>query len=89
MAPAHRLSGGVNWVGEQHPDFSNACTMPSYTTLDARYAYKLKAAELSLGVSNLTDRKYYSQAFRCTAGTTAAIYPEAGRAFTAALRVNF
>lgn len=89
MAPAHRLSGGVNWVGEQHPDFSNACTMPSYTTLDARYAYKFKNAELSLGVSNLTDRKYYSQAFRCTAGTTSAIYPEAGRAFTAALRVNF
>jgi iron complex outermembrane receptor protein len=89
MAPAHRLSGGVNWVGEQHPDFSNACSMPSYTTLDARYAYKFKNAELSLGVGNLTDRKYYAQAFRCTSGVTASIYPEAGRTFTAALRVNF
>ncbi len=89
MDPAHRLSGGINWVSEQHPDFSNACTMPAYTTLDVRYAYKFKNAELSLGVSNLTDRKYYSQAFLCTAGTTSAIYPEAGRAFTAALRVNF
>jgi iron complex outermembrane receptor protein len=89
MDPAHRLSGGINWVSEQHPDFSNACTMPAYTTLDVRYAYKFKNAELSLGVSNLTDRKYYSQAFGCTGGTTSAIYPEAGRAFTVALRMNF
>lgn len=89
LAAAHRLSGGVNWVGEQHPDFANACTMPSYTTLDARYAYKFKNAELSLGISNLTGHKYYSQAFRCSSGTTSAIYPEAGRAVTAALRVNF
>lgn len=89
LAAAHRLSGGVNWVGEQHPDFANACTMPSYSTLGARYAYKFKNAELSLGISNLTGHKYYSQAFRCSSGTTSAIYPEAGRAVTAALRVSF
>jgi iron complex outermembrane receptor protein len=89
MAPAHRLSGGVNWIGEQHPDFSNSCRMPAYTTLDARYSYKLKNAELSLGVGNLTDRKYYSQAFGCASGVTSSIYPEAGRMFTAGLRVNF
>lgn len=89
VAAAHRLSGGVNWVAKQHPDFSNACTIPAYATADARYAYKFKNAEFSLGVSNLTDRKYYSQAFSCTAGVTSSIYPEAGRVFTAAVRVNF
>ena len=89
LADAHKLSGGINWVGEQHPDFSNACTMSAYTTLDARYAYKFKNAELSLGVGNLADRKYYTQAFSCAAGVVSGIYPEAGRTFTAALRVNF
>ena len=89
LTAAHRLSGGVNWVGGQHPDFSNACAMPAHTTLDARYAYTFKNAELSLGVGNLTDRKYYSQAFKCAAGVVSGIYPEAGRTFTAALRVSF
>ena len=89
LAAAHKLSGGVNWVGEQHPDFANACTMSAYTTLDARYAYKFRNAELSLGIGNLTDKKYYTQAYGCTAGVVSAIYPEAGRTFTAALRVSF
>ncbi|QJW83188.1 TonB-dependent receptor [Ramlibacter terrae] len=53
----HRLSGGVNWVSSQHPDFANACSMPSYTTADLRYAYQWKQAEFALGVSNLFDRK--------------------------------
>lgn len=88
-AAAHRLSGGLNWVAQQRPDFANACTMPAYTTVDARYAYKFKNAVFSLGVSNLMDRKYYTQAFSCTGGVTSSIYPEAGRAFTAALRMNF
>lgn len=89
VAAAHRLGGGVNWVAKQHPDFANACTMPAYATAHARYAYKLKNAEFSLGVANLTDRKFYSQAFSCAAGVTGSIYPEAGRAVTAAVRVTF
>jgi iron complex outermembrane receptor protein len=44
---------------------------------------------MSLGVSNLLDAKYYTQAFTCNAGVTNGIYPEAGRAVTAALRVKF
>jgi iron complex outermembrane recepter protein len=87
--PAHRLSGGVNWVSSQHPDFNNACTMPAYTTVDARYAYQWRQVELSLGVTNLLDKKYFTQAFGCAAGVTTSIYPEAGRAFTAAARINF
>jgi iron complex outermembrane recepter protein len=85
----HRLTGGLNWVSSQNPDFDNQCRMPSYTTADVRYAYTWRQAELSFGVANLTDRKFYTQAFGCASGVTTAIYPEAGRALTAALRVKF
>jgi iron complex outermembrane receptor protein len=88
-AAAHRVSGGVNWVSSQHPDFANACTMPSYATADLRYAYEWHKLELSLGVANLFDRRYFTQAFGCASGTTTSIYPEAGRAFTAAARFTF
>ncbi len=85
----HRLSGGVNFVGSQHPDFANVCRMPAYTTADARYAVQVKNMELSFGVNNLFDRDFYTQAFGCAGGQTTSIYPEAGRTFTAALRVSF
>lgn len=86
----HRVSGGVNWVAAQHADFDNRCRIPSYTTADARYAWQFHPqAEVALGVSNLFDRKYYTQAFGCAAGQTTSIYPEAGRQVTASLRVRF
>ncbi len=88
-APGHRLSGGVNWVSSQHPDFDNACSVPAYATADVRYAYQWQQLELSLGVANLSDKKYYTQAFGCAGGVTSSIYPEAGRAVTAAVRVRF
>jgi iron complex outermembrane receptor protein len=88
--PGHRLNGGLNWVSSQNPDFANLCTMPAYTTVDARYAYQYKNAEFALGINNLTDSKYYTQAFDCSkAGVTESIYPEAGRTFTASVRVRF
>ena len=43
----------------------------------------------AVGVSNLTDSKYYTQAFSCSAGVVYSIYPEAGRAVTASLRLHF
>jgi iron complex outermembrane receptor protein len=86
----HRLSGGVNWVSSQHPDYRNACTIPAYLTADARYAWQvLRNTELGVGVTNLFDRKFYTQAFGCSGGQTGSIYPEAGRQFTASLRVQF
>lgn len=86
----HRLSGGLNWVSSQHPDFANRCRIPSYATADARYAWRFHPrAELAVGVANLFDRKFYTQAFGCLGGQTTAIYPEAGRQFTASLRVDF
>jgi iron complex outermembrane receptor protein len=88
-AAGHHLSGGVNWVSSQHPDFANTCTMPAYTTADLRYAYQWRNAEFSLGATNLFDRKHFTQAFACVAGQPSAIYPEPGRAVTAAVRMKF
>ena len=88
-APTHSVNAGVVWVSSQNVDFNNACRVPGYATADARYAYQFRNVELSLGVSNLFNAKYYTQAFDCVAGVTNGIYPEAGRAVTAALRVSF
>ncbi len=85
----HTVTGGVNWVSSQHPDLANACIMPSYTTADVRYAVRWQRAEFALGVSNLFDRKFYTQAFGCAGDAVTSIYPEPGRAFTASVRVDF
>ena len=87
--PNHLISGGVKWVSSQYPDFANQCSIPSYTTTDARYAYQWQKVELSLAVTNLSNHKFYTQAFRCDAGAVNSIYPEPGRAVIAALRVKF
>lgn len=88
-APGHRIDAGVNLVASQSPDFSNACKMPSYTTADLRYAYRWSLAELAIGVNNLTNTKYYTQAFSCVNGAVSSIYPEAGRAITASVRLQY
>jgi iron complex outermembrane receptor protein len=86
----HRLNAGVNWVSSQHPDFNNACRMPAYVTADARYAWQFQRnAELALAVTNLFDRKFYTQAFGCAGGQTTSIYPEPGRQLSASVRVQF
>ena len=87
--PGHRIDGGVSVVSSQRPDFDNACRMPRYTTADLRYAYQWGSAELALGVSNLTDAKYYTQAFACVNGAVSSIYPEPGRAITGSVRLHF
>jgi len=91
FAAGHSLDGGVNWVSSQQPggDFSNKFTMPTYSTVDLRYAYQIRNAELALGVANLMDTKYYSQSYLDFAGTDVGIYPEAGRTVTASLRLKF
>ena len=88
-AVGHKLDAGINYVSSQHPDFDNACRMPSYTTADARYAYRWRFAEFALGIANLTDKKYYTQAVRCQDGVVGSIYPDAGRAVTASVRMQF
>lgn len=89
-AAGHKVGAGAIWVSRQSPDFANRCTIPGYVTADLRYAYQWRNAELALGVANLADRKYYTQAFGCSpGGETTAIYPEAGRTFTASVLVRF
>ncbi len=88
-AADHSVGAGVVWVSNQSPDFANRCTMPSYATVDLRYAYTWRNAEFALGIANLGDRKYYTQAFGCTAGVTTSIYPEAGRTVTASMLFKF
>lgn len=88
-AAGHRVSGGLNWVGSQYADFANQCRVPSYTTVDARYAFKWDRAELSLGIQNLFDRQYYTLAYGCSGGLPTAVYPEAGRTLVAAVRMSF
>ncbi len=66
-AADHSVGAGVVWVSSQSPDFANRCTIPSYATVDLRYAYTWRNAEFALGIANLADHKYYTQAFGCTA----------------------
>jgi len=85
---AHRLSAGLNWVTGQYAEFKNDYRMPSYLVTDLRYAYEWRNAEFSFGIKNLFDRKYYTQAgVNSVLGYM--VYPEAGRAMTAAVRVQF
>jgi iron complex outermembrane receptor protein len=85
----HMVDAAINWVSSQSPTFSNQCEMPAYTTVDARYAITKSRWEFALGVKNLADAKYYTQAFSCNTGTTSSIYPEAGRALRASAQWRF
>jgi iron complex outermembrane receptor protein len=81
---------GVQWVDAQRygGDFSNTCSsrMPSYATLDARYAVRVGVWEFALSGTNLADRDYFSNAFgACRSG----IYPDAGRQLKVSLRRDF
>ena len=49
---------GVNYVGDRFADPANTVTLPSYTTMDAMVAYRIKGFDLQLNVNNLFDRKY-------------------------------
>ncbi len=88
-AAGQRLTGGVQWVGSQAVDFANACRIPSHAVADLRYAVTVRQAEIALGVANLFDKRYFTQAFACAAGQPTSIYPEPGRAFTLSARLNF
>jgi iron complex outermembrane receptor protein len=80
---------GAQYVSQQRygSDFANTCAgrVPSYTTVDARYAVKLGAWEFALNGLNLADRAYFSQAFGCRSG----IYPSDGRQLKLSARYDF
>lgn len=80
---------GAQWVDSQRygDDFTNGCStrMPSFTTLDARYARRFGPWEVAVSGLNLADRQYYSQAYNCRAG----IYPSDGRQLKLSARFDF
>jgi iron complex outermembrane receptor protein len=80
---------GAQWASSQRfgNDFSNSCAarIPSYATLDARYARRIGPWELAVAGNNLADRHYYSNAFGCQSG----IYPSDGRQLKLSARYDF
>ncbi len=88
-ASGHSADIGAQWVDSQRygSDFANSCgaRIPSYTTVDARYAYRIKGWEAAVSALNLADRQYYSNAFGCRSG----IYPSDGRQLKLSLRYDF
>ncbi len=90
VAPGQRVSAWLRVAAAQPVDFTNACRLPGFAAVDARWAWRIEAAEISLGATNLFDRRYATQAFACTGdGRATSIYPEPGRAFSAAARWFF
>lgn len=87
---SHTAHAGVHWVDSQRygGDFDNACTarIPSFATLDARYAWRTGGWELAVAGANLADRDYFTNAFgACRTG----IYPDPGRQLKVSARYDF
>jgi iron complex outermembrane receptor protein len=80
---------GMQWVDRQRygSDFDNSCAarMPSYVTVDARYAVKLGPWEIAASGLNLADRRHFSYAYGCQSG----IYPSDGRQLKLSARYDF
>jgi iron complex outermembrane receptor protein len=85
----HSADIGAQYVSTQRygSDFANTCgaRIPSYTTIDARYAVKVGPWEFAATGLNLGDRQYFSQAFGCRSG----IYPSDGRQLKLSVRYDF
>jgi outer membrane receptor protein involved in Fe transport len=75
----------VTSVSSQYIDQANTCTVPGYSTADARYSYQRGNLEWSLAVNNLANAKYYTLAYGCPSST---VYPEAGRSVAATLKIS-
>jgi len=85
----HSADIGAQWVDRQRNggDFANTCAtpIPSYATVDARYARQAGPWEFAVSGLNLGDRDYYSNAFGCRSG----IYPSDGRQLKVSVRYDF
>ncbi|WP_332854686.1 TonB-dependent receptor [Duganella sp. S19_KUP01_CR8] len=92
-ASGHTADVGAQWVDSQRNggDFDNKCPaqIPSYTTLDARYARKLGQWEFAVSGLNLSDKRYFSQAFSCDKGIQGGIYTADGRQLKLSARYEF
>ncbi len=88
-ASGHSADLGVQWVDSQRygSDFTNTCgaRIPSYATVDARYARTLGRWEFAVAGQNLAGKDYFSNAFGCRSG----IYPGNGRQLKLSARYDF
>ena len=92
-ADGQTASVGMTWVSVQRydNDFDNSCTtkIPSYATLDARYAKRTGPWEFAIVGENLTNRQYYSYALKSTDNLRFNVYPNAGRQLKISVRYDF
>jgi iron complex outermembrane receptor protein len=87
-APATTISGTVTHIGHQRYDNDQDNTfprlMPAYTLADVKLMHDRGGWRLAAGVTNLTDKKYYSYGIYDRTGFSCATpicaYPQAGRA---------
>jgi len=90
---AQTVDAGVQWVDSQRfgSGFTSTCDarIPSYATLDARYAVRVGAWEFAVTGNNLTDKNYYGQAFGDMASCKNGIYPNPGREMRVTARMDF
>lgn len=91
------LVAQLRHIGPAHPDLDNSCRIASTSVADLRWVWTpsrpLTAQggrlELALGITNLFDRRYATQAVACSGGQPTSLYPEAGRGFNGSVRVSF
>jgi iron complex outermembrane receptor protein len=81
---------GWQWADRQRygNDFANSCStrVPSFDSLDGRYAWRYDGWEFAVVGNNLTDKNYFSTAYgACRNG----IYPDPGRQLQITARRDF
>ncbi len=88
-AGGHSADLGVQWSRLQRhgPDLDQRCPahLPSFTTVDARYARSVGAWELALSAGNLADRRHEGQALSCRL----ALYLDERRQLKVSLRYTY
>lgn len=77
---------GVTYVGDRFADTYNTVTLPSYTTVDAMVAYRIKGVDLQLNIFNVFDKTYYASAHGSVANS---ISPSAPRSAQLTARYAF
>ncbi|WP_293778633.1 TonB-dependent siderophore receptor [uncultured Oxalicibacterium sp.] len=86
FAPNWTAGAGVTYVGDRFADTYNTVTLPSYTTVDAMVAYRVKGVDLQLNIFNVFDKKYYASAHGSVANS---ITPGAPRSAQLTARYAF
>lgn len=86
LAPNWTTGAGVNYVGTRFADTYNTVKLPSYTTMDAMIAYKIKSIDLQLNIFNIFDKEYIASAHSSLPNS---LLPGAPRSATLTARYSF